>query len=70
MCNFDLLHAEFDNMDEAFRWMNKAVDDRESLLAMLKTSPTFDVLREDARFDELLRRIGLPIIPRKERVDE
>ena len=57
--SFGLLHAELGNMDEAFRWMNTAVDDHESLLAMLKVSPTFDVLRDDVRFDDLLRRIGL-----------
>ena len=57
--SFGLLHAELGNMDEAFRWMNTAVDDHESFLAMLKVSPTFDVLRDDVRFDDLLRRIGL-----------
>ena len=57
--SFGLLYVDLGKMIEPFRWTNKAVDDRESLLAMLKTSPTFDVLRDDARFDKLLRRVGL-----------
>jgi hypothetical protein len=57
--SFGLPYIELGNMDEAFRWMNKGIDYRESFLSMLKTSPKFDVLREDARFDEFLRRIGL-----------
>ena len=40
-------------------WLNKAYDDRDALLVFLQVEPLFDGLRSDARFDQLLRRVGL-----------
>lgn len=56
---FARFHAGLGDMDEAFRWMDRAVKEPDCYIALLRTSPTFDELRGDPRFDDLLGRIGL-----------
>jgi TolB-like protein/Flp pilus assembly protein TadD len=46
--------------DQALTWLQKAYDDRVWLMGMLKVEPIFDPLRSDSRFEDLLRRVGLP----------
>jgi TolB-like protein/Tfp pilus assembly protein PilF/predicted Ser/Thr protein kinase len=46
--------------DEAFTWLEKAYDARDANLIWLKVDDAVDPLRSDARFRELLSRIGLP----------
>jgi len=41
------------------RWFEKAYEDRSQALTFLKAEPLFDPLRSDARFDDLIRRVGL-----------
>jgi TolB-like protein/Tfp pilus assembly protein PilF len=55
---FALVHAGLGDMDEAFQWMDRAVEQRDCYIVLLRTSPSFDELRADPRFDDLLRRIG------------
>jgi DNA-binding winged helix-turn-helix (wHTH) protein/tetratricopeptide (TPR) repeat protein len=45
--------------DQAFEFLNKAVEKRRWLMYTLNVEPAFDSLRDDARFDELLKRVGL-----------
>ena len=44
--------------DQAFEWLNRACEERSSLLAFVKVEPMFDSLRSDPRFAQLQRRIG------------
>jgi len=46
--------------EQAFAWLEKAYQDRSAALLWLKVEPLFDPLRSDPRFQDLLRRIGLP----------
>ena len=45
--------------EEAFLWLEKAVDGRPEWIPFLKVDPTLDPLRPDPRFSALLRRMGL-----------
>jgi len=44
----------------AFAWLEKGYTDRDDGMCFLKIDPTWDPLRSDPRFADLLRRIGLP----------
>jgi hypothetical protein len=45
--------------DQAFEYLNKAVEEHEWAVIMLNVEPTLDSLRSDPRFAELVRRVGL-----------
>jgi tetratricopeptide (TPR) repeat protein len=47
------------NYDEALVWFERAFEKREGILQWLKVHPFFDPVREDPRFKDLQRRVGL-----------
>jgi tetratricopeptide (TPR) repeat protein len=53
------LYARLGNKDEAFMWLNKAVDERASGIPNLKVDPKFDSLHSDPRFAKVLQRMNL-----------
>ena len=53
------VYVALGDMDEAFRILEKAVEERNSLLVYLKEDPTFDNLHSDPRWLGLLRRMNL-----------
>jgi len=44
---------------QAFRWFDKAVEDRSDCMVMLAVDPRLDSIRSDNRFPTLLRRVGV-----------
>jgi tetratricopeptide (TPR) repeat protein len=46
--------------DQAFRWFDKAVEERSDCMVALAVDPRLDSLRSDQRFQDLQRRVGLP----------
>jgi eukaryotic-like serine/threonine-protein kinase len=46
--------------DEAFNWMEKAYQERSLGVGAINTDARYDSLRSDPRFQDLLRRVGLP----------
>ena len=54
------VYAELGEADAAFEWMEKAYERRSIALPWIGVYPAFDRIRSDPRFDDLLRRIGLP----------
>src|SRR5580658_6640116 len=55
-----LIYVGLDDRDEAISRLNKAFDAR--FKASILRRPAFDPLRSDPRFQDLLRRMGLPTI--------
>jgi TolB-like protein/DNA-binding winged helix-turn-helix (wHTH) protein/Tfp pilus assembly protein PilF len=53
-----LIYAGLDEKDQAMAWLEKAYAERFNPSILLR--PAFDPLRSDLRFQDLLRRIGLP----------
>jgi len=53
------IYAVLNEKDAAFEWLEKCYTDRSATIRALKTDPLCDPLRQDPRFDSLLRRAGL-----------
>jgi DNA-binding winged helix-turn-helix (wHTH) protein/TolB-like protein/Flp pilus assembly protein TadD len=52
-------YAALGNKDEAFRWLEKACQERSRSLQTILIEPSIDALRSDPRYASLLRRMGL-----------
>lgn len=53
-----MIYAGLGDKDQAFAWIEEGYRSRDSLLVFLKVDPTFDSLRSDPRFTDLLQRVG------------
>lgn len=58
--NIALIYAGLNEKDQAFDWLNKAYEQRAFQLQWINLDPRWDNLRSDPRFQEILRRMGLP----------
>lgn len=56
---FAFVYLGLGDKDQTFAWLDKAYQDRSSLLIWLKVEPQFDSLHDDKRYRDLFRRIGL-----------
>jgi serine/threonine-protein kinase len=54
-----LVYTSLGDRDGAFAWLETACREHDTWITLLKVEPSFDPLRPDAKFRELLRRIGL-----------
>ena len=57
------LQALQGNREEGLSWLEKAYEKRDPWIIFVQVDPDFDALHQDARFDDLCRRIGLPLQP-------
>ena len=48
-----------DDKEQAFAWLERAYQEQSNILQYLKVHPFFDPIREDPRFQDLVRRVGL-----------
>lgn len=55
-----LVHAALGEADQAFEWLEKALEERCWVLVFLRVDPAYRNLRSDPRFDALTRKLGLP----------
>ena len=57
--NYALAYAWGKDKDKTIEYLNKAYDERDKLTD-LKVDKTWDFVRDDPRFKELVRRVGIP----------
>ncbi len=55
-----LAYVGLDDKERAFEWLQKAYEDRSLRPDFMRVDPAFDNLRPDPRFQDLMRRVGLP----------
>lgn len=53
------LYAQLGDRDQAFEWLERAVEERSPWITWLRVNPSYDDLRTDPRFEEILIRCGL-----------
>ena len=53
-----LIHTALGGIEEAFRYLEKAYDEGAEWIIYTNVDPRLDPLRNDARFLDLMRRIG------------
>ena len=53
------IYAGLNDQEQAFKWLDKAVDERDIWLMNLKVDPAFARLRQNRRFIDLLAKIRL-----------
>jgi TolB-like protein/tetratricopeptide (TPR) repeat protein len=54
-----VLHASLGDVDDAFRWLDIAVEERATGLVLLRVHPRLDPIRQDPRYQALVRQVGL-----------
>jgi TolB-like protein/Flp pilus assembly protein TadD len=58
-CSVAWIHLGLGEIDAAFEWLNRAVDECDQLLMPIKTYGFLDPIRSDPRYAELLRKMNL-----------
>jgi eukaryotic-like serine/threonine-protein kinase len=58
--NIASAYAASGDKDKAFFWLEKGFAEKSDLIRILKTAQTFDSLRSDPRYADLLRRMNIP----------
>jgi DNA-binding winged helix-turn-helix (wHTH) protein/tetratricopeptide (TPR) repeat protein len=54
------LAVQLGKTDDAFRYLNMAFERRDVQVLLLKLEPSFDPIKSDPRYSEILKRVGLP----------
>ncbi|MHC4071553.1 MAG: protein kinase domain-containing protein, partial [Planctomycetota bacterium] len=63
---FAEVYTSLGNKDEAFRWLQKASEERSYGMLLLRHDWYWDPLRSDPRFDEVLKQMNFPKAPDSE----
>jgi TolB-like protein/DNA-binding winged helix-turn-helix (wHTH) protein/Flp pilus assembly protein TadD len=56
-----IIYAGLGRKNETLAWLERGYQERSAWMVWLKVDPRFDFVRSDARFENLLRRLGLPV---------
>jgi serine/threonine-protein kinase len=57
--DFAIAYAHNGDKDNAFKFLEKAIEEHEPLVAQCKVNPLMDPIRDDPRFTQFLQRINL-----------
>ena len=58
--DFAAAYAWGKDKDKTIEYLNKAYDERERGLTQLKINKAWDFVRDDPRFKELVKKVGIP----------
>jgi tetratricopeptide (TPR) repeat protein len=58
-CFIAFIYIALGEKDQAFKWLEKAYEERSPQMVWLNLEPKFDPLRADARFMALVKKVGL-----------
>jgi serine/threonine-protein kinase len=61
--NVALIYAHLGQMDTAFEWLEKGVDEYDQGATWMNPNPALDIMRPDPRFAGLVRKMGQEPIP-------
>jgi Flp pilus assembly protein TadD len=57
--SLSIVYAALNEKEQAFQWLEKSYQAHEGYVTILKIDPFLDNLRADARFADLMRRVGV-----------
>jgi tetratricopeptide (TPR) repeat protein len=57
---FATIYAGLDDSDSAMLWLEKSYRERESQIPFIESDDRFNSLHADARYQNLIHRLGLP----------
>jgi hypothetical protein len=57
--SFAWIYLGLGEIDHAYTWMERAIDDRDPIIVPIKTYPFLDPLRNEPEFHLLLRKMNL-----------
>jgi tetratricopeptide (TPR) repeat protein len=57
--NIAVAYAHVGDMESAFKWLEKAVSEKDEETTWMNASPSFDLFRSDPGWKELVRRVGV-----------
>jgi hypothetical protein len=55
-----MYYGQLGDKDQAFVWLEKAYEKHDGRMFLLKVDPAMDPLRDDPRYDDLVRRMNFP----------
>jgi eukaryotic-like serine/threonine-protein kinase len=55
-----MIYAALGDKEQAFQWLERANEERNTELVFLRVDPRVDPLRDDPRFQELVKGVGIP----------
>ncbi len=56
--NIALIYNGLGERDKAFEWLERGFQQRDQRMVFLKVEPKWNNLRDDPRFQDLMRRVG------------
>jgi hypothetical protein len=54
-----LVYLALDERAQGLTWLERACAQHSSMMTWLKVDPRFDKVREETRFQDLMRRVGM-----------
>lgn len=55
-----VVYVGLKDREQAYKWLERAYSEQNTELTFLRVDPRLDPLRDDPRFQELLKKVGFP----------